>query len=361
MQRVEEQLSKKLPFVLYRKPNQNNILGIFQHTPKLHVLANRSTETGFIFAPFDDSKISILIPVDEQLSADDFKYHEQLGSGKVSISIEAKKAHNKIVENAIDQIKKDKLQKVVVSRKIVRSNTHSATELYQRLLSMYSAAFCYLWYHPKVGLWLGASPEMLLQTNNKQFTTMSLASTQPYVENKIPEWGAKEFKEQELVTGYIQEVLKNKVSSLNKLELETIKAGNLLHLRTKLTGRFTSDLNELIEALHPTPAVCGIPKDAAKDFIQNNENYDREYYTGYLGELNFKLQRQRNDRRRNQENQAYKSIKTTSDLYVNLRCMKLENELSTIYVGGGITADSIPEKEWEETVNKSATMLRVLS
>jgi isochorismate synthase len=96
--------------------------------------------------------------------------------------------------------------------------------------------------------------------------------------------------------------------------------------------------------LHPTPAVCGLPKEDSKKFIIENENYDRSYYTGYLGELNT----------RSVNNEL------SSDLYVNLRSMQIENENAYVYIGCGITKDSDPEKEWEESVNKSMTMKRVL-
>jgi isochorismate synthase len=88
-----------------------------------------------------------------------------------------------------------------------------------------------------------------------------------------------------------------------------------------------------------------LPKAVAKDFILKNEGYNRAYYTGFLGELNF-------------DSFNKKSIK--SDLYVNLRCMQLKNNQAHIYIGCGITKQSTPQKEWEESVNKSMTMKRVL-
>ena len=100
-----------------------------------------------------------------------------------------------------------------------------------------------------------------------------------------------------------------------------------------------SDLKQLISVLHPTPAVCGFPKLEAKKFILENENYNREYYSGFLGELN---------------------IHDATDLYVNLRCMQIKNNQIHLYIGGGITKDSIPEKEWIETANKAMTMKKIL-
>ncbi|WP_313791385.1 chorismate-binding protein [Lacinutrix neustonica] len=112
--------------------------------------------------------------------------------------------------------------------------------------------------------------------------------------------------------------------------------------------------------MHPTPAVCGLPKATAKQFILENENYKREFYTGFLGELNCQERTSRNTNRRNVENNAYNLVNTVSNLYVNLRCMQLSDVQASIYVGGGITKDSMPKKEWEETVNKAETMKKVL-
>jgi isochorismate synthase len=137
------------------------------------------------------------------------------------------------------------------------------------------------------------------------------------------------------------ENLKESIENLKVSEPFTVQAGNLVHLRTDISGKLKSNdsLENLINSLHPTPAVCGLPKTVALAFILQNERYDRSYYTGYLGELN---------------------INNTTNLFVNLRCMQLKNSLVSIYVGGGITADSIPENEWEETVSKTEVMKKVL-
>ena len=104
-------------------------------------------------------------------------------------------------------------------------------------------------------------------------------------------------------------------------------------------------LKTLIRALHPTPAVCGLPRENAKQFILENEQYNRSFYTGFLGELNF---------------QKNKTVSESSSLFVNLRCMNIIDKKVSIFVGGGITKDSNAKKEWEETVSKSKVMKRVL-
>ncbi len=360
LHRVQEQFSQNLPCVVYRKPKQKKVTGIFQQSDDLHILSDWN-KSGFVFAPFDNLDNVILIPVDELLEANDFGTKEYSLPDGDYLDDTQRLEHIDLVESGIAEIAKNSFEKVVLSRKIRAVAKADTLLLFQRILATYDSAFCYLWYHPKIGLWLGATPEILVRTENNNFTTMSLAGTQPHKEGENPSWGDKELKEQRLVTDYIKQALNEKVSGLQAADLETVKAGNVLHLRTKLSGRMVADIEDVIMALHPTPAVCGLPRTATKEFILAHENYDREYYTGFLGELNFKEEIRRSTNRKNQENSVYKSIKSRSELFVNLRCMKLENEIAYIYVGGGITSESNPEKEWQETVKKSETMLRILS
>ena len=95
---------------------------------------------------------------------------------------------------------------------------------------------------------------------------------------------------------------------------------------------------ELAQNLHPSPAICGMPTEKARHLITEIENHDRAFYTGYFGPIS-------NER---------------TDLYVNLRCMQWHKDYLEIYVGGGITAESDPEKEWQETCDKMQTMLQLL-
>jgi isochorismate synthase len=96
--------------------------------------------------------------------------------------------------------------------------------------------------------------------------------------------------------------------------------------------------------LHPTPAVCGLPKNEALSFILEHEIHNREFYSGFLGPVNMTSGRGRN----------------SSSLYVNLRCMKLRENTAILYAGCGITVESEPEKEWQETELKANTLLSVI-
>ncbi len=360
---IDIQFRKKLPFVVYRKPRENTVKYILQADDRLHHLKTYA-ETGFIFAPFAAKHPTILLAPDELLEIKGEELHTKTAKPikAASMSDNAYKgSHIQLVEKGISEIRKGSFEKVVLSRRLETDSQALPLDLFQKLLANYPNAFCYLWYHPKVGLWLGATPEILLMLRNRHLTTMSLAGTQKYTGVENPEWGHKELEEQQLVTDYIIDALKEQVDTISKSNTETVRAGEVCHLRTKIMGIVDEkNLEAVVKALHPTPAVCGMPKANAREFILDNENYQREFYTGFLGELNLKTEKQRSPHKRNQENQAYRSIVNTTTLYVNLRCMQLINEKAYIYVGGGITKDSNPELEWEETVAKSGTMLSIL-
>jgi len=362
MKRVEGHLSKELPFVVYRKPNTKEIIGILQKDNNLHYTSDYS-EKGFVFSPFNADSPTILMPLDELIKTEcgEIERTAKRVDDILDGNDKEMEFHLNLVQKGVQQIKKGNIDKVVLSRKLEVDCLEPPLKIFERLISTYTSAFCYLWYHPKIGMWLGATPEILLRTENNRLTTMSLAGTQAYVKNENPTWGQKELDEQLIVTAYIANALKDKVTKIEVSEVESVRAGNLWHLRTKLTGVYQNNLSSVISVLHPTPAICGMPLPSALKFIREHENYHREYYTGFLGELNLKQEIERTSSSRNQENKSYRSIKTKTELFVNLRCMQMVDEKAIIYVGGGITKDSVPEKEWEETVAKSNTILSILS
>jgi isochorismate synthase len=168
----------------------------------------------------------------------------------------------------------------------------------------------------------------------------------PHQNNYEVLWHKKEEEEQQFVTDYIVETLNEVASDVLVSKPYSLKAGSIWHIKTDISGVLNSDfgLQQVIQLLHPTPAICGLPKEQSKVFILENENYDRTFYTGFLGELNSSFARD----------------SVSSNLFVNLRCMEICDSQANLFMGCGITKDSIPEKEWEESINKSLTMKRVL-
>lgn len=359
---ITQQLAAKKPFVVYRKPNSEKVKVVMQQNSVVHKV-NDYTETGFIFSPFDASSPSILIKQDEVYETvyDVSSFDRKESKNIKDSSISQKGDYLNLIQKSINTIKNSEIQKIVVSREIKVNFSQRPYNFFQHLLCLYPNAFCYLWYHPKIGMWSGATPEVLAHVENNRIITNSLAGTQLADGDEIPSWGNKELDEQKIVTNFIVDALKGKVADLNISETTSIRAGALWHLRTRISGKMKNNFKEIIKALHPTPATCGMPKDATKKFILESEGYNRLYYTGFLGELNMKQETNRTSSGRNQENRAYKIIKKSSFLYVNLRCIQLKEKTALIYVGGGITQDSVPEKEWDETVSKSATMLAAIT
>lgn len=346
--KVQQHLQLNLPFVLYSKPNENRVVGLFQKDNELN-FAESFTEKGFVFAPFDGEQI-ILIP-DENSEVFEVVFVPMEMPLKATLSEntnqQEKAAFESVVQKGIDKIGKKTFHKVVLSREeIVELQDFDLVNLYKKLLNSYPTAFNYCWFHPEIGLWMGATPERLLKTNGTIFQTVALAGTQLFQENSEVIWGNKEKAEQQFVTDYILENLKTVTSEVEVSAPYSLKAGKLLHLKTDIKGVINQNTNvkELVLLLHPTPAVCGLPKQIAKDFIIENEGYNRSFYAGFLGEIN--------------------RIENATELFVNLRCMQIKRNLDTtkahLYIGCGITKDSNPEKEWQETVNKATTMKNII-
>lgn len=363
--RIETQYNQQLPFVAYRKPNSTEVKALLQTDDTVHYIDDYS-ESGFVFAPFDTVNKSILIPF-EQADSLHMSYSNlgiQANHNEISLAEQNKQNHINLVEKGIQAITNQTFKKVVLSRKeTVSLSKCDVLQIFKRLLSNYPLAFVYCWYHPKIGLWLGATPETLMKIEGNQFSMMSLAGTQEYNGSINVAWEDKEKEEQQIVTDFIVNGLKPFVQDIQTSDVETVKAGNLLHLKTIISARLKQEefnFKALIHALHPTPAVCGFPKKAAKAFIMENEHYNREFYTGYLGELNLETRRHPRSSKRNIENRAYAITKKSTQLYVNLRCMQIRDHKALIYVGGGITKISNAEKEWEETVSKSKVIKNIL-
>lgn len=339
---AKRHFASQLPFVLFCKPNSLKIVGVFQQNDHLFELKN-AAESGFAFVSFD-GKQQYFLPVSEcnvivdKNSQSDFHLSKEITS---SFDENAKNSFENLVANGIQAIQNNQFQKVVLSRKeLISVPNFDIVSAFKQLVFNYKTAFNYCFYHPKIGLWIGATPEQFIKIEGTTLKTVALAGTQLFDNHLI--WENKERVEQQLVTDFITENLQLFSNEVAVSEPRTVQAGNLAHLKTDISAVIDKEnLGQIIDKLHPTPAVCGMPKEPAKQFIVANEGYDREFYTGFLGELNI----------------DFTSFKTeNSDLFVNLRCMKVEEEQASVFVGCGITKDSIPEKEFFETVNKSVTI-----
>lgn len=345
--KITNQFALKRPFVVYSKPGQKALVGLFQQNGNTYILEDFA-ETGFVFASFDGERRLLIPDCDSEIVFGTINdLIDQTHNVEFPVDTEAKLPYEKLVEKGVAAIHNGDFGKVVLSRtEILKTNDLDVESVFRRLLTTYPTAFRYLWFHPETGIWMGATPEQLIKTDDQRFNTVALAGTQPFLGIEEVEWQEKEIAEQQFVTDFISESLMSSASGMTFSDPYTAKAGNLLHIKTDIEGTLNSDSNlgDVLHALHPTPAVCGFPKAEAKKFILENEGYDRGFYSGYLGELN----------------KDFSHDRKASELYVNLRCMKINGNDVQLFMGCGITKDSVPEKEFMETVNKSLTMKRIV-
>lgn len=263
-----------------------------------------------------------------------------------------KQGFTDMVAAGIRKIQDGHFEKIVPSRAALHPITPSF-DMVQAFLNLSDAnpnAFVSLVSAPETGTWLGATPELLVSVENKNlFRTIALAATQPFrpgVNLKSVAWTQKDIEEHALVERYI-------VNSFKKIRLrefeehgpKTVVAGNLLHLKSEFSvdmeaTNFPQLGSVMLQLLHPTSAVCGVPLEPAQDFLRKYEGYDRQYYSGYLGPVNFN---------------------NSIAIFVNLRCAQLLADRAILYAGAGVTIDSIPEDEWNETQIKMNTLLQVIS
>ncbi|WP_124980783.1 chorismate-binding protein [Nonlabens xiamenensis] len=341
--KVSELISLKLPFFLLRKAGEKQVLLLAQDNQELYHKPHENLPSA-IMQPFDPGQPPVYIHGHQQLFFDwDFseigdtydslqQYHDPLVA----------QTYQQLVAQAVEDLQKGKMKKVVLSRKQNIPTALSMEELLNALLNTYPKAQCYCFYHPVEDVWMGATPETLMTVQGTTVQTMSLAGTAIYKEGVEQVWGEKEKEEQQLVTDDIVERLER--HGVQDIQVDgpfTSRAGNLIHLKSMIVGR--ADLETIMQipaALHPTPAVCGLPREEAFHYIQQHESYGRSYYTGYLGVMD--------------------PTQEKADFYVNLRCLRWRPGMAEVFVGGGITARSVPQHEYDETLNKLGTMVKIL-
>lgn len=327
------------PFILFRPPED-------QYLVCLTDSGERDTHDGpfeYWFAPFDQDRAVMKFknPKGFRTYWTSFSEPKPFDAFQLDRSQGVKEKYIQRIQEIRTAIEGGEVSKVVLSRAISIPVQRDPWSVFVRLLYSYSHAYCYWWYHPDTGHWMGATPEVLLSAASGEVQIMSLAGTLPANLSSDADWSEKEIEEQRVVTRYIENLLGTIGGPVSMEGPVTIQAGNLLHLRTLLKARVEGNLNALLQGLHPTPAVCGFPREEAFRLIYELEHYDREYYTGYLGMMS-------------------KDPNVPTKLYVNLRCMKWSASEITVFAGGGITEGSDPEQEWQETVEKSRTLLDIL-
>ncbi|PCJ66716.1 MAG: hypothetical protein COA58_04455 [Bacteroidetes bacterium] len=283
---------------------------------------------GLLFYPFDRSKQAFFFgkePVDTEIKEHDLSHNESLTQTEYETSVYI----------ACAEIQEGNLDKVVLARNEILEGNYDAQTSFQNAVKKYPDSYGY---YINIGpeQWVGASPELLLHFEDGVIYTVALAGTKS-LKDKFTN---KEREEQEMVAEFIEEKLKIVgLTNFTKSDVEEAKFGEIKHLKTAYTAQADKiQALELLKHLQPTSAVCGLPRDKSFGFIQEFETLNRSFYSGITGVLR----------------------KDSATFFVNLRCMRFFEGKVELFAGAGITQESNPKAEWEETEKKIATIKELL-
>jgi len=311
-------------FLSYRIPNQSSV----KKNGSFVKVDSFESVTGFVLASFDKSDRFLFVESNEE---------SQFHYNKDKPHVDTKESYLENANVILEPLINGGLDKAILSRIECTSFSSDPKSFFNALCVKYPNAFVYLISSELFGTWIGATPEVLLSGESSVFFTYALAGTKASGESV--EWTMKEYLEQQYVADFIQNILVSAgVQMLESTEVKTVNVGPVEHLRTDFSFR-TEDSNRIniVENLHPTPAVSGTPREKSIELIHSVEAHKRSLYAGYIG-----------------------PVESNINLFVNLRCAQLFEDECYLYLGGGFTKDSVPEKEWIETENKAKTLLNVI-
>jgi len=359
-------------FAIYRLPHEEHATLIRQTSGEpleLHSLPQLNGLHGFVVAPFEvkaDQPVLLIQGETERVenlgamtpSRFPSSWEERLRVGERSSGMGLGVVEKNAVPSSFysidfanyhSQLEAESFRKIVLARCADErlGEGIEPMDLFYRACAMYPRLFIALVDTPQSGCWLTATPEILLDGKGSEWRTIALAGTmklegeQLNGEGESLTWSTKNIQEQRIVSTYITECLEQFTSDFREDGPRSVRAANLVHLRSDFTFKLADNehIGDLLQALHPTPAVCGLPKRETFNFIISNEHTPRRYYSGFMGPLGL----------------------DETHLYVSLRCMNIEDSICHLYAGGGLLKDSILEQEWLETEAKLQTMRQLLT
>ncbi|MBS4200108.1 isochorismate synthase [Bacillus sp. FJAT-49732] len=253
------------------------------------------------------------------------------------------------VDEIVNILKTTDVKKVVFARKLLLEFEENAQPSYviKRLLEQQPASFVFAL---EVGdyCFLGASPERLIKKMDDHVLSTCLAGSIGRSQNiqedqKLGEILLKDQKnlfEHELVVSMIEDALRPYSTEINiPDEPILMKMPDIQHLYTPVTGKANDDFSifTVVEKLHPTPALGGVPTKAALEIIREKENMDRGFYAGPIG---------------------WTDYQGNGEFAVGIRSGLLKENKAFLYAGCGLVSDSVSEEELKETRIKFQPMLK---
>lgn len=195
---------------------------------------------------------------------------------------------------------------------------------------------------------IGSTPERLYQREGNLLQTEALAGTALMTEDETlnrqqADWllnDPKNIHENGLVAEDITQNLRPYIQKIEVSELGLKQLRQVQHLRQKIFAQLSEQNGDeaCLKAIHPTAAVAGLPRQKAKQFLQQTENFERSWYAGTLGFMN----------------------KTQAEFCVTIRSAFIEQNKIRVFAGAGIVEGSIPLLEWQEIERKALGLISLL-
>lgn len=352
-----------MSFAYFRLPHTRQVYRnrLTAEPEEIASLAELNGRRGFVIAPFAPSAECPVLLLPTEWEEADINGDSPLTASLIDAGYSDERSRYAIdFENCHAQLRDGTFSKIVLARcsQVTATEHLPALTLFARACRKYPRMFVALFSTKRCGTWLVATPEILVRGNGRDMQTMALAGTMrlsgrelgfdmegSHIGQNDIHWSTKNIKEQRYVETYITECIEHYADDFTVEGPYTARAGDLVHLRSDIRFRLgdTTHIGDLLNTLHPTPAVCGMPKEATRDFIMHNESAPRDYYSGFAGMLD---------------------PDGDTALFVTLRCMKMEDVAAPddcvaacrLYAGGGLLKDSTEQAEWDETEAKMNTM-----
>ena len=333
--------------ILFRLPEEKVVHELHcSRTTTITDLTTLGSQPGYVFAPYSGREALLFLP-DEETS---WMTPTRFSARHIEFTSDEVRRHQLYQQEfaaCLEHLQAGRVDKIVLSRslKLKMDSAIDATD--QRNLFIVA---CHRYPHSFVSLvqlsdtesWLIATPEVLIEEKEGTLRTMALAATMSIEEAahlRPALWSEKNRTEQRIVADYIASRLQALGIAYSSSAVHTKIAGQLVHLCTDFSMDGGGAIGPIVAALHPTPAVCGLPTPEASALIADIEHHDRSYYAGFSGPI---------------------ALDAGTHLFVTLRCMSLCGDSAHLYAGGGLLATSDCESEWVETQRKLKTMLNVL-
>ena len=238
----------------------------------------------------------------------------------------------KNISKAIQLIDDGEIEKIVLSSRMnfKLENNFNLNTILKKLKNSHEKSCIYAWNRNSEDITFGASPEKLFSINNNILTLEAIAGTAPSELSKdLLLNNPKNLREHQFVVTYLINCLKElKINNFEKSDLKVKHFGNICHLQTFINSSVIKVCPfELLKILHPSPAVCGIPKNNSLEWIHTLETFSRGNYASPIG---------------------WVDIKGNSDFRVAIRGARYLNKELQLTAGAGLVKDSICLEELQE-------------